>query len=73
VLNSIEDRCADDGSTLDPSEIHAYLSRVMYGRRSKGDPLWNQVVVAGVKNGNTYVVFDVIVCCLLVICVCVCV
>ena len=54
---SIEDYCADDGSTLDPSEIHAYLSRVMYGRRSKADPLWNQVVVAGVKEGKTYAFF----------------
>ena len=56
-VTSIEDYCADDGSTLDPSEIHAYLSRVMYGRRSKADPLWNQVVVAGVKDGKTYVLY----------------
>ena len=51
---SVEDYCADDGSTLDPAEVHSYLSRVMYGRRSKRDPLWNQVVVAGVKDDKMY-------------------
>ena len=50
----IEDYCADDGSSLDPAEIHAYLSRVLYGKRSKGNPLWNQVVIAGVKDGKSF-------------------
>ena len=37
-----------DGAQLTPREIHAYLTRVMYNRRSKVDPLWNTLLVAGV-------------------------
>ncbi len=42
----------NDGSKLNPENIYEYLSRVMYARRSKIDPLWNYFVVGGVKNGN---------------------
>jgi 20S proteasome subunit beta 7 len=42
----------NDGSKLNPENIYEYLSRVMYARRSKIDPLWNSFVVGGVKNGN---------------------
>jgi len=42
----------DDGSRLQPSEIHQYLSRVMYARRSKVNPLWNQLVIGGVGQDN---------------------
>ena len=40
----------DDGNSLGPKEIHSYLSRVMYNRRNKFDPLWNSLVLAGVKR-----------------------
>lgn len=43
----------DDGSRLQPREIHQYLSRVLYARRSKVNPLWNQLVIGGVGNDNT--------------------
>lgn len=49
-----EDFCEDDGKELAPWEIHAYLCRVMYNRRNKFDPLWNSLVVAGVKNGRSF-------------------
>jgi len=49
-----DDAVHEDGSTLDPRAIHKYLSRVMYNRRSKGDPLWNSVIVAGFKAGKSY-------------------
>lgn len=48
------DYCEDDGSELAPWEIHSYLCRVMYNRRNKFDPLWNSLVVAGVKHGRTF-------------------
>lgn len=32
--------------------IHQYLSRVMYNRRSDMDPLWNNIVLAGVEAGK---------------------
>jgi 20S proteasome subunit beta 7 len=46
------DFCVDDGSTLDPSNVHSLLTRMMYERRNKGDPLWNSLLVAGVKPGK---------------------
>jgi 20S proteasome subunit beta 7 len=50
-----EDAVQDDGTSLDANSIHKYLSRVMYNRRSKMDPLWNAVVVAGVgKDGKSF-------------------
>jgi len=42
-----EDFVHDDGISLTPSEIHSYLSRVYYNRRSKFNPLWNQILCAG--------------------------
>ncbi len=36
-----------DGYTHSPQEIHSYLRAVMYQRRNKGNPLWNQLLVAG--------------------------
>jgi len=48
------DRTFLDGSRLSPSEIHSYLVRVLYGRRNQFDPLWNQLVVAGVRGGKSF-------------------
>jgi 20S proteasome subunit beta 7 len=44
-----EDFIMDDGVRLTPKEVYAYLSRVMYNRRNKMDPLWNSLVVAGLQ------------------------
>jgi 20S proteasome subunit beta 7 len=37
----------EDGHQLRTSQIFEYLGRVMYNRRSKMDPLWNSLLVAG--------------------------
>jgi len=50
-----KDFCYDDGCTLTPKEIHAYLCRVLYNRRNKMDPLWNSLVVAGVDKGESFI------------------
>ena len=44
------ERAHEDGCKLAPNEIHSYLTRVMYNRRSKGNPLWNELVIAGLDN-----------------------
>jgi 20S proteasome subunit beta 7 len=49
-----EYRLRDDGVELTASEVHNYLSRVLYNRRNKMDPLWNSLVVAGVDGGVSY-------------------
>ncbi|GAW08129.1 proteasome endopeptidase complex beta subunit [Lentinula edodes] len=43
-----------DGHSLGPSEIHEYLSHVMYSRRSKMNPLWNSLIVGGFKDGKRF-------------------
>eukprot|EP01120_Amphizonella_sp_Union-15-10_P010285 TRINITY_DN4099_c0_g1_i4.p1 TRINITY_DN4099_c0_g1~~TRINITY_DN4099_c0_g1_i4.p1 ORF type:complete len:231 (-),score=51.12 TRINITY_DN4099_c0_g1_i4:57-749(-) len=50
----VNDFCLDDGYTLTPKEIYSYLTRVLYNRRSKLDPLWNQLVVAGHRDGEAF-------------------
>jgi 20S proteasome subunit beta 7 len=54
---TIEDFNWDDGSRLTPKEIHNYLSRVLYNRRSKINPLWNQILTAGYHNGQSFLGF----------------
>ena len=49
---SKEDFQEDDGSSLTAGELHEWLSRVMYNRRNKMDPLWNTLVVAGRCDGG---------------------
>eukprot|EP01113_Clastostelium_recurvatum_P048501 TRINITY_DN884_c0_g1_i1.p1 TRINITY_DN884_c0_g1~~TRINITY_DN884_c0_g1_i1.p1 ORF type:complete len:276 (+),score=24.69 TRINITY_DN884_c0_g1_i1:22-828(+) len=49
-----DDFCRNDGSRLHPEEIYNYLTRVMYNRRNKGDPLWNSVVVIGRRDGHSF-------------------
>lgn len=49
-----EDFVHDDGINLTPQEIHSYLGRVMYNRRSKFDPLWNELLCAGFDGKKGY-------------------
>lgn len=48
---TLSDHMWDDGNSLGPKEVHSYLTRVMYNRRNKFDPLWNSLVIGGVKKG----------------------
>eukprot|EP00958_Prasinococcus_capsulatus_P015904 scaffold1741_cov409-Prasinococcus_capsulatus_cf.AAC.3 len=52
---STEDFCYDDGAELSSKEIYSYLTRVMYNRRNKFNPLWNNLVIAGFDNGEGFV------------------
>lgn len=44
----------DDGATKSGKEIHSFLSRVLYNRRCKQNPLWNEVVTGGFENGEAF-------------------
>jgi len=44
----------DDGASMSASMLHHWLTRLMYNRRSKMDPLWNSIVIAGFRNGKSY-------------------
>jgi 20S proteasome subunit beta 7 len=52
----IDEFAAQDNHSLGPREVHAYLERLMYARRSKMDPLWNSILVGGVDEGEKYLI-----------------
>ncbi|EDN07597.1 20S proteasome subunit [Histoplasma capsulatum] len=68
VLNflSIEENYSTYGHSLNAQNLHTYLSKMMYRRRSEFNPLWNVILVAGFDSeekpflssvdllGNTY-------------------
>lgn len=41
-----------DSHFLSPPQLYSWLSRTMYGRRSKIDPLWNSFVLGGVTPAS---------------------
>eukprot|EP00590_Aulacoseira_subarctica_P002447 CAMPEP_0172423594 /NCGR_PEP_ID=MMETSP1064-20121228/17592_1 /TAXON_ID=202472 /ORGANISM="Aulacoseira subarctica , Strain CCAP 1002/5" /LENGTH=259 /DNA_ID=CAMNT_0013165041 /DNA_START=140 /DNA_END=919 /DNA_ORIENTATION=- len=57
--NALEDKCLSDTlyseelSTECAKEIWNYLRSVMYNRRNKMNPLWNDIVVAGFANDGS--------------------
>ncbi len=49
---TLDEHVRDDNAKLGATEIHSYLSRVMYQRRNKFDPIYNSLVVGGFKDGK---------------------
>ncbi|KAI0008879.1 20S proteasome subunit [Xylariaceae sp. FL0662B] len=43
---------SEAGHTLNARNLHKYLSKLLYHRRSKFDPLWNQLLVAGLDDAG---------------------
>lgn len=50
----IDEECKDDGFNLKPKALHSWLTRVMYNRRSRFDPLWNIFVVLGMQDNEPF-------------------
>ncbi|CAB4408300.1 unnamed protein product [Rhizophagus irregularis] len=50
----VEEYYTNDGHVLRTQNIYEYLSRVMYGRRSRFNPLWNSYVVGGYNDGEKF-------------------
>lgn len=55
MLNEVheDDVNQDDGYVKSPKEVHNYLRAMLYQKRNKGNPLWNQLLVAGTQKNNT--------------------
>nr|CAJ83434.1 proteasome (prosome macropain) subunit beta type 4 [Xenopus tropicalis] len=50
----IDEELVGDGHNYSPKAVHSWLTRVMYNRRSKMNPLWNTVVIGGFYNGESF-------------------
>ncbi|XP_014204523.1 proteasome subunit beta type-4 [Copidosoma floridanum] len=50
----LDEQCLDDGFTLKPKALHCWLTRVLYNRRSNFDPLWNNFIIGGIENNETF-------------------
>ncbi|KFO69888.1 Proteasome subunit beta type-4, partial [Cuculus canorus] len=50
----IDEELLGDGHSYSPKAIHSWLTRVMYNRRCKINPLWNTVVIGGCYNGESF-------------------
>ncbi|XP_078288043.1 proteasome subunit beta type-4 [Rhinoraja longicauda] len=50
----IDEDLLGDGHSYSPKAIHSWLTRVMYNRRSRMNPLWNTVIVGGMNNGESF-------------------
>eukprot|EP00485_Elphidium_margaritaceum_P013262 CAMPEP_0202687542 /NCGR_PEP_ID=MMETSP1385-20130828/3200_1 /ASSEMBLY_ACC=CAM_ASM_000861 /TAXON_ID=933848 /ORGANISM="Elphidium margaritaceum" /LENGTH=248 /DNA_ID=CAMNT_0049342355 /DNA_START=45 /DNA_END=791 /DNA_ORIENTATION=- len=48
-----ENYCYDDNVSLTAPQIHSYLTRICYNRRSKVDPFYNQFAVGGMITDDT--------------------
>ncbi len=52
---AVETACIADGLEYSPREVYTWLTRMMYHRRTKMNPLWNDLVIAGVdKDGASF-------------------
>jgi len=49
-----EDICGMDGVTKRPKDLYCWLTKVVYNRRSKFDPLWNTIIVGGFQDGKPF-------------------
>lgn len=52
LLNSLdtEEAYGTSGHTLNAKNLHTYLGKVFYKRRSDFNPLWNHILVAGLDG-----------------------
>ncbi|RMZ73932.1 proteasome component PRE4 [Pyrenophora seminiperda CCB06] len=52
LLNSLDIRenYSSSENSLNAKNLHTYLSKVMYSRRSKFDPLWNHMLIVGMDG-----------------------
>lgn len=51
----ISEEYQNDGHHLRAKHIYSYLSKLLYARRSKFNPLWNVLLVAGWDDGKPWV------------------
>ncbi|EDO14893.1 hypothetical protein Kpol_380p12 [Vanderwaltozyma polyspora DSM 70294] len=54
IENNYDNSTGDGAESLKPSYVFEYLAAVMYSRRSKMNPLWNAIIVAGMEDNKPF-------------------
>ncbi|KAK4468313.1 hypothetical protein MN116_008110 [Schistosoma mekongi] len=50
------DNLLSDGFKLSPHALHSWITRILYNRRSRLEPLWNTYLVGGIEaNGEPFI------------------
>ena len=49
------DYCVNDGYVYKPKALYSWCTRVLYNRRSRFDPLWNRLAIAGFDDDKPYI------------------
>ncbi len=54
LLDSLDvrEKYSSEGHTLNAKNLHTYLAKVLYKRRSDFNPLWNMLLVAGLDDDD---------------------
>lgn len=47
----VEDMCYQDDIEMQPKSLYNWLTRILYNRRSRINPLWLEMVVGGMQDG----------------------
>jgi len=50
----IDEERLNDGFEIKPRSLYSWLTRVLHNRRNKFDPLWTNIIVAGMQDGKPY-------------------
>jgi len=50
----IEDYCHNDQLVMKPKSLYTWLTRILYNKRSRFEPLWIDMVVGGMEDGKPF-------------------
>ncbi len=50
----IDEEISGGGETMKPEALHCWLTRFLYNKRSRFDPLWTTMVVGGNQDGKPF-------------------
>ena len=54
LKRTIDQKMVEDDIDMKPKPLHTFLTRVLYNRRSRMNPLWLELVVGGIDTGEPF-------------------